>query len=352
MLNRTDFETEVNGKTASLIMLENSAGMKVALTNYGARIVSVLVPDKDGHTVDVNLGAANIAEYLKSPDIYYGAVIGRVCGRIREAQFSIESHDFLLEKNLQGTFLHGGKNGFHTQVFEVVSTVPNKAVFKYDSPDQEAGFPGNLRLTVTYELTENNSLEISYDAVSDKKTPFNVTNHAYFNLNGEGSGEVLNHHLRVFSEQFLEIREDILPTGKMLPVQNTPFDFTSSTAIGKHISDKNQQIEFGNGFDHTFVLKETFDHRLLHAATAVGDKTGISLKVYTDQPGIHLYTGNFMDGSFTLKNAEKDNFRTAFCLETQHFADALTNKNFPTILLEPDVPFNSKTIFKFSVKQD
>lgn len=344
----SDFEKSINGKKTTLVALKNSNGVEVFLTNYGARIVSVLVPDKDGNKVDVNLGFNHIDDYTKVNSNYYGAVIGRVCGRIRDSEFRIDEKTYELQPNDNENFLHGGKKGFHTQIFEVEKKAEQAVEFSYVSEYGEEGFPGNLSFKIEYKLTEENELKLNFQAETDKKTPFNVTHHAFFNLNGEGSGDVLAHKLQVFSDEFLPIKADVLPTGKIEKVEGTPFDFTQAKRIGADINSSDQQVQYGNGYDHTFVLSEEFSSEVKHAAQAKSNKTGISLDVYTDQPGIHLYSGNFMDGSFTLKSGKKDEFRNAFCLETQHLADALNNPDFPSIILGPNNIFKSHTIFKFS----
>ncbi|QCX53727.1 aldose epimerase family protein [Elizabethkingia sp. JS20170427COW] len=345
-----DFQTEINGKKTTLLSLKNNAGMEVFITNYGARIVGILVPDRHGNLLDVNIGHASIQEYTCQKANYYGAVIARNCGRIRDAKFTLDGKEFLMKPNNGATFLHGGENAFHTQVYEIESQTPTSVMLSYFSKDGEEGFPGNLTFKVYYTLTEENALEIKFEAVADQKTPFNVTHHAYFNLDGEGNGDILNQELQVFTEEYLQIKEDILPTGVFVPVVDTPFDFRNSKKIGKDIDAEDEQIQYGSGYDHTFVLSRVFDGKIRHAAKAKSEASGVVMDVYTDQPGVHLYTGNFMEEEFTLKNKEKDKRRAAFCLETQHLADALNKPNFPSIILSPKEKFTTTTIYKFSVE--
>lgn len=347
---KKDFKTTVDGKKTTLIHLKNAKGMQVFLTNYGARIVSILVPDKNGNTIDVNLGHAHIDEYIRENANFYGAIVGRVCGRIRNAEFTIDGEKHKLTPNDGKNFIHGGVHGFNSRVFEVKEQSKNAVAFSYLSKDGEEGFPGNLRLKVYYELTMDNEIKINSEVHTDKQTPFNMTSHAFFNLNGEGSGNILNHKLKISTNKYLPITDDILPVGKISSVENTPFDFTSPKPIGKDIQAETPQIQYGTGYDHTFVLKDTFTPELIHAGEAVGDKTGIKLEVYTNQPGIHLYTGNFMEGSFQLKSGETDKARHAFCLETQHLADALHQPHFPSMIISPDEKFETETRFKFSPK--
>lgn len=345
---KSKFESDINGKKTELIELRNSNDMRVFITNYGARIVGIYLPVEKDRWIDVNLGHATIDEYRREKANYYGVVIGRVCGRIRDAQFEIAGEKFVLQPNNGDVFLHSGENAFHTKVFEVEEKSNDKVVLNYKSPDGEEGFPGNLELKVMYQLTEENSLNLQFEAVSDKTTPFNVTNHAFFNLNGEGSGTILDHELTVFTDQFLPAGADILPTGEIRSVENTIFDFTKTKKIGKDIDADSQQLKYGSGYDHTFVMKKKMSSELLHAARVKGDKTGIIMDVYTDQPGVHLYTGNFMGSDFDLKTGAKDERRTAFCLETQHLTDAMNIPEFPSILLEPGKRFKSYTNFRFT----
>lgn len=338
-----------NGETA-LIELQNAHGMHVFLTNYGARIVGIYVPDKKGNLIDVNLGHPNMEDYTRVKGNYYGAVVARVCGRIRDSGFTIDGKEYRLEPNNGKNFLHGGENAFHTKAYKIENKTKDQMDFTYFSKDGEEGFPGNLHFKVRYKLTAENALEIHFEAKSDQKTPFNVTHHAYFNLNGEGNGDVLNQKLQIFTDRYLPAGADILPLGEIASVIDTPFDFTAAKPIGRDLEVKNQQLEYGNGYDHTFVLSAEFDKKLRHAATAIGDQSGIKMDVYTDQPGIHLYTGNFMEGDFPLKAKGRDDLRTGFCLETQHLADALNIPKFPSILLEPEESFKTRTIFKFSIE--
>lgn len=346
---KEDFESKINGKDTQLIKLENN-GLQVYLTNYGARIVSILVPDKNGRLTDVNLGHSNIADYTKVKANYYGCVTGRVCGRIGGAKFTIGGKEYQLKPNLGNHLLHGGIDALHTKVFDVDKLTESKVEFSCFSADGEEGFPGNLQLKVSYELTALGELTIEYQAVSDQKTPFNITNHAYFNLNGEGNGDILNHKLQIFSDSFIPVDGEVLPTGEVASVKGTAFDFTQIKTIGRDIDADEIQLNYGGGYDHTFVLGNTLKSQPVLAAKAISDLSGIIMEAYTDQPGIHLYTGNAMDGSLPLKSGGFDHKRTAFCLETQHWTDAINQPNFPSIILQRDIKFTSKTIFKFYVE--
>ncbi|OPC53308.1 galactose mutarotase [Elizabethkingia miricola] len=347
---RQKFQKEKDGKKIDLFQLKNKNNTEVFLTNYGARIVSFLFNDRNNNPVDINLGHASIDEYLEPKGNFYGCVIGRVCNRIGGAEFTLNGKNYQLNPNIPNNLLHGGENGFHTKVFDVENTGDNFVKMTYHSEDGEEGFPGNVKVRVTYMLTDEDALEILFEAESDKETPFNITNHAFFNLNGEGNGDMLRHQLQIFAEKYLQVTENVVPNGTLESVENTPFDFREVKTIGQDINADDQQVVLGSGFDHTYVLKETFDSELLHAAKVNGDLTGIVLDVYTDQPGVHLYTGNFMDETHTLKSGKTDGWREAFCLETQHFPDAVHHDHFPSIILKPGDKFASKTVFKLSNK--
>ncbi|WP_336664984.1 aldose epimerase family protein [Elizabethkingia meningoseptica] len=344
------FEKTIDGKKVSLFHLQNKNNTQVYLTNYGARIVSFIFNDSRNNPVDVNLGKTGIDEYTEPKGNYYGCVIGRVCNRIAGAAFDLNGKHYQLKQNIPNNLLHGGTDGFHTKVFDAGTIDDNKVAMSYYSQDGEEGFPGNVKVKVSYTLTDDDALEITFEAESDEATPFNITNHAFFNLNGEGSGDMLGHTLQIFADRYLPVTENVVPNGSLEPVENTPFDFRTAKTIGADINADNPQVILGSGFDHTYVLKEQFDEQLLHAAQATGDRSGIVLDVYTDQPGVHFYSGNFMDETHVLKSGDPDRWREAFCLETQHFPDAVHHEHFPSIILKPQEKFVSKTVFKLSNK--
>jgi len=342
------FERTINGKKTGLYVLQNKSGAQAVFTNYGARWVSMLVPDKEGNTTDVVVGLTSVEAYKTAEEPYYGATVGRYANRIGKARFTLEGKEYQLAANLPPSHLHGGKEGFQYKVWEVEQN-GNELTFTYLSPDGEEGYPGNLQVTAVYTLTDDNEVTVNFKATTDKTTVLNLTNHAYFNLNGQGSGDVLNHVLQINADRFTPVDKDSIPVGRLDSVEATPLDFRKPTVIGERIHEDYEQLKFGTGYDHNFVLNKEGDE-MSFAAIAVGDKTGIQLEVHTTEPGIQLYTGNFMEGKHTLKGGYKDEKRNAFCLETQHFPDSPNQPGFPTTVLKPGEVFSSRTVFKFSVK--
>ncbi|RZJ39729.1 MAG: galactose mutarotase, partial [Chryseobacterium sp.] len=281
---------------------------------------------------------------------YYGATIGRFANRIKAGKFSIDGVGYQIPPNNGPNSNHGGADGLQNQIWDAHKTDDSTVEFSYLSKDGTMGFPGNLQMTVTYHLTSQNSLEITYKAYTDKKTIINLTNHAFFNLNGEGNGDILNHTLQIFSGNFTPIDSVSIPTGEISDVSHTPFDFLKPQEIGEKIDADNQQIKYGKGYDHNYVL--TGADKLKHAAKVVGDKTGIVMDVYTDQPGLQFYSGNFMKEKNILKNSKKDIYRSAFCLETQHFPDSPNRENFPTTILNVGDVFTSISYYRFSTAKN
>jgi aldose 1-epimerase len=339
-----DFQQIVNGKTVDLVYI-GTESLQVAFTNYGARIVSLLVKDKDGNWVDVIIGFDSLKAYLETDEIYHGTIVGRYANRIAKGSFTLNNKTYKLPINNGINHLHGGPNGFHNVVWDIENVDATSITFSYLSVDGEEGYPGNLKIHVTYTL-EVNALHIAFKASSDKDTVINVTNHAYFNLNGQGAGSIEKHHLHLNALHFTAIDKTLIPIGELTPVANTPFDFTKAKEIGLHINDKHQQLEYGKGYDHNFVLDKA-ENELSLAARAVGDQTGIVLEVLTTEPGIQLYTGNFMKGANQIKQGLRDEYRSGFCLETQHFPDSPNHPHFPSTVLYAGDVFQSSTIFRF-----
>ena len=296
--------------------------MQAAITNFGGRLVNLLVPDKSGKPTDIIVGFDNLNDFVKiSTDPYYGASIGRYGNRIAKAKFSIDGVEYKLAANNGVNALHGGPKGFHNVVWDAKPVGENGLELTYTSADGEEGYPGKLNVKVVYTLTDSNELKIDYEATTDKKTVCNLTHHSYFNLNGVGSGNIADHQLMINADTYTPVDETLIPTGKIEKVEGTPFDFRTATAIGARVNDSaNEQIKRGAGYDHNFVLNKNKGTGLNHAATAWGDKSGILMDVYTEEPGLQFYGGNFMNGKNSLKGT-KDDYRTAFCLETQHFPD-------------------------------
>lgn len=344
------FRDTIDGKTTGLYVLKNKNNMQACFTNYGGRLVSLLVPGKDGKMVDVVVGFENIEKYISSKEPFFGATIGRFGNRIAKGKFTLDGKEYILGTNNGLNTLHSGKNGFHNVVWDAEQTGPNSVRFTYLAKDLEGGFPGNLETTVTYTLTDDNALEMEYSATTDKKTVVNLTNHAFFNLNGEGSGTINNHLLQINASRYTPIDSVFIPTGTIEPVAGTPFDFTKPVAIGARVEENNVQLKYGKGYDHNYVLDRKGGPGLVSAATVVGDRTGIVMEILTEEPGLQFYGGNFMKSKNVFKNGSKDDFRTAFCLETQHFPDSPNQASFPSTVLEPGKNYHTRSVYKFSVK--
>ncbi|HXB94248.1 MAG TPA: aldose epimerase family protein [Puia sp.] len=342
------FRDTVDGQSTSLYLLKNKNGAAAAITNYGARLVSLIVPDKNGVLTDVVVGYDNISNYLHQPETYFGAIVGRYGNRIAKGRFQLDSNTYTLAANNGPNSLHGGKKGFSAVVWTARQLGDSAVELSYLSKDGEEGYPGNLQVRVTYTLTDETALRIDYQATTDKATVLNLTNHAYFNLNGQGSGPIYDHVLKLNADGYTPVDSTLIPTGKIDSVAGTPFDFRQPTAIGARIGDTgNQQIRYGKGYDHNFVLDKA---RGEVAATVKGDSSGILMTVSTTEPGIQFYTGNFMNGTNPIKGGKKDVYRSAFCLETQHFPDSPNQPSFPSTVLKPGETFHSTTEYRFSVK--
>lgn len=350
---RTAFQTTVNGKQTDLFFLKNKNGVAVAITNYGGRIVSILVPDRTGKPVDIILGFSSIQEYLNANEIYFGATIGRYGNRIAKGKFTLDGNTYTLPTNNGANTLHGGKPGFEGVVWDASQSDSNTLVLNYLSKDGDQGFPGNLNVKVTFHLTDDNELKIDYEATTDKKTVVNLTNHAFFNLNGENAGPITDHILMINADRFTPVDTSLIPLGALTVVENTPFDFRQPTEIGKRIDDTSDvQIKNGIGYDHNFVLNRPNDSTLQLAATVLAPKTGIFLEVFTQEPGIQLYSGNFLKGKDKGKSGKAYEYRTSFCLETQHFPDSPNQPNYPSTVLSPGATYRTSSAYKFSVKTD
>lgn len=343
----SNFNLVVNGKQVKLYTLTNANKMKVAITNYGGRVVSILVPDKEGKITDVALGYEKLSGYEKQKEPFFGAIIGRYGNRIGKGKFSLDGKDYQLELNDGLNTLHGGTSGFYAKVWDATQPNDSTLVLSLNSPDGEGGYPGNLRVQVTYTLTSLNGLKIDYQAESDKKTVINLTNHTYFNLSGEGDSTILDHVLMINADNITPIDTTLIPTGNLMSVKGTPFDFTKPTAIGKRINEDNQQLKNGKGYDHNFVLNKMTG--LVEVASVFSPKTGIKLHVITEEPGLQFYSGNFLNGKdHDGKNGHAYPYRSAFCLETQHFPDSPNKPSFPSTVLNPGQTYHTTTIYQFS----
>jgi len=346
------FGTAADGKTADLYTLKNKNGMQVSITNFGATVVSIMVPDKAGKVADVALGYDDLAGYELNKN-YLGVLVGRYGNRIAHGKFSIDGTEYTLAKNNGDNSLHGGIKGFNKAMWDAkdVSKGGEAAIeMKYVSKDGEEGYPGNLSVTVVYTLTNKNELKIDYSATTDKKTVVNLTNHTYFNLAGQGNGDILKQELMINADTFTPVDSGLIPTGELKKVEGTPFDFRKPTAIGARIDANDEQIKLGGGYDHNFVLNRKAATGLSLAARVSDPASGRSMEVWTTEPGVQFYTGNFLDGSFKGKGGIAYQKRTAFCLETQHFPDSPNHPSFPTTLLKPGEKYHTTTVYKFEAK--
>jgi len=350
IISEEAFKTVHNGKQVNLYTLKNKNGLITQITNYGAIIVSIYVPDRNGKISDVVQGYDTIKEYIEGNGPYMGAVCGRCANRIGGGTFSIEDREYKLAVNNGPNHLHGGITGFNKVVWDVVSLTPSSVEMEYFSPDGEEGYPGNLKVVLKYTLTDENELRIDYRAVTDKPTVVNLTSHSYFNLAGEGSGPVYDHELMINAQFFTPTDETNLPTGEILSVKGTPMDFTSPKKIGDEIDSDYVQIKYGAGYDHNWVLS----HRcgtLGLAAVARDPESGRIMEVLTTQPGLQLYTANWIDNE-KGKDGKRYGRRWAFCLETQHFPDAVNKPHFPSVILNPGEQYKHTCIYKFKVEKN
>jgi aldose 1-epimerase len=340
-----------DGRPVTLYTLTNANGVEVDTMNYGGIILSIRVPDRKGQFADVALGHENLEGYIPNPP-YIGAIIGRYANRIANGTFTLDGKTYHIPKNDGPNTLHGGVDKTFNKVVWDGERLKGKAgvTYTYLSKDGDDGWPGNLRVRVTYTLTNNNELIIDYEATTDKATPINLTQHSYFNLAGEGNGDILNHELTLNADRFTPVDKNLIPTGELRPVKGTPLDFTQSTRVGARIDDNYEQLVLGHGYDHNWVVNRKGDGLTL-AARMYEPTSGRVLEVSTTQPGIQFYTGNFLDGTVTGKQGHVYKRRYGFCLETQHFPDSPNHPEFPSTILKPGETFRSKTVFKFSTSQ-
>ncbi len=352
-IKKESFGKTTGGEQIELYSLSNKKGMEVSITNFGATVVTLKVPDRAGKAADTVLGYDTLDGYEKGTS-YFGATVGRYGNRIAGGKFSLDGKTYTLPKNNGENTLHGGIVGFNKKVWkarEIASKAGESLEMTYLSADGEEGFPGNLSAKVVFTLpAERNELKIDYTATTDKDTVLNLTNHSYFNLAGEGNGDILDHVMTLHAKQFTPVDKGLIPTGELKNVGGTPMDFNSATAIGKRINESDEQLVFGKGYDHNWVLTRAGGGSgLLVAAEAYDPKSGRKLEVLTTEPGVQFYSGNFLDGAKGKGNKPYPQ-RAAFCLETQHFPDSPNHPNFPGTLLKPNVVFHSQTVFRFSAK--
>ena len=346
-VNEEPFGQTSEGREVDLYTLTNSNGIKARITNYGAILVSLEVPDRDGNNADITLGFDSLEGYLGEHP-YFGAIVGRYANRIGKAKFTLDGVEYELAANNGENHLHGGIKGFDKVVWKLedLKTEDNSAILKlsYISEDGEEGYPGNLACSVTYALTEDDELLISYEADTDKATVVNLTNHSYFNLAGQGNGDILKHELMIDADKYTVVDEGLIPTGENRSVTGTPMDFTISASIGSRID----QVE--GGYDHNYVLNSG-DGSLALCARVYEQTGGRVMEIHTDQPGVQFYTGNFLDGTVTGKGGKAYEKHYGFCLETQHFPDSPNKPQFPSVVLKPGQKYTTKTVLKFSTRQ-
>ncbi|SHM74749.1 aldose 1-epimerase [Cyclobacterium lianum] len=349
-MDESNFEKTIDGKPVKLYRLTNANGMEMTVTNFGARVVELFAPDKEGNFEDVVLGYDNLEDYINNPGSYYGAPIGRYGNRIADAQFTLDGQTYALEANNGPNNLHGWPGGYHIVVWEVIEATDQKLAMKYVSEDGHGGFPGELTVHMNYFLTDDNEFKITYEARTDKPTIANLTHHSFFNLNGHGEGDVKNHMLKLEADRFTPVNEVLIPLGELRPVKGTPMDFTSPHLIGERIDSDYPQLQIAGGYDHNWVInrEEGSDDTLL-AATVWVPENGRKMEVYTDQPGVQVYTGNFMDGTSASKGDKTYGKRGAICLETQHFPDSPNQTQFPSVTLRPEETYTHECVYKFSV---
>ena len=347
-LDPVKFSTEVNHSQTNLYTLKNKSGMEVCITNFGGRIVSIMVPDKDGKMQDVVLGFDNIDDYIRIPSDF-GASIGRYANRIAQGRFVLDNDTIQLPQNNFGHCLHGGPQGWQYQVYDANLIDNTTLELTRLSPDGDENFPGNVTAKVTFKLSDDNALDIKYSATTDKKTIINMTNHSYFNLSGDPSQPATDHILYVNADNYTPVDSTFMTTGEIIPVKDTPMDFITPKAIGQDITKYDfVQLKNGNGYDHNWVLNTNGDITK-PAARLTSPQSGITLEVYTNEPGIQGYTGNFLDGSIQGKKGITYNQRASVCLETQHYPDSPNKPQWPSVILEPGQTYNSECIFKFSI---
>lgn len=349
-LQPRDFRQTIDGKQTDLFVLKNSNGMEVAITSYGARTVGILVPDRNGTFGDVVTGFNTLEEYIACPEPFHGPIVGRVGNRIAGGTFTLDGKVYRLPINNGPNQLHGGSEGFHNQVWDVRKVTGSCVDLHYLSKDGEMGYPGNLGVDLRYELTDGNALILTYKATADQKTVVNLTWHPFFNLAGEGT-TINDHILQINADEYTPVDETLIPLGQNEPVENTPFDFRAAKAIGRDLGlqKSNTQLKHGAGYDHNWVLNRPHDDSLFLAARLSEPTSGRVMEIYTQEPGLQFYGGNFFDGKTNGKTGLPQIYRGALALETQKFPDAPNQKAFPSIILDKDEVYETRSVYKFGV---
>jgi len=351
LLNASAFEQTVDNKEVKLYTLQSNTGMVAQVTNFGGRIVSLWVPDKDGNFDDVVLGHADLGGYIEmNGERFLGCVVGRYANRLANGQFTLDGTTDQVLVNNNGQSLHGGEKGFDMVVWNVDNVTPNSLSLSYVSADGEQGYPGTLTVKMVYTITDQHELKITYEAETDKPTVVNLSNHSFFNLKGEGQGTILDHYLHLNASHITPVTDVLIPTGEIAYVGGTPFDFREAMLIGDRINEDNEQLKNGLGYDHNWILDRSGEKGVELAATVYEPTTGRFMEVYTDQPAIQFYAGNFFDGTGKGKYGKTHNYREAIALETQKYPDSPNHDNFPSTRLDPGQTYEQTCIYKFSTK--
>jgi aldose 1-epimerase len=345
LIKKKAFEKEVDGKKVSLFLLENDNGIKVYITNYGARIVALYTPDRNGQFADIVLGFNNIDDYINDK-MYLGCIVGRYANRINKGKFSLEGKEYNLYLNDGNNTLHGGNKGFDKKVWDAHQK-GNSLILTYLSPNGEEGYPGNLSVKLTYTLTDNNELRMEYEAETDKTTIINLSHHSYFNLKGEGDTTILDHQLLALADYFTPVNSELIPTGEITPVPGTPFDFNPGKQIGQDIGIADEQLTFGGGYDHNWIINKKTPDTLVLAVILREETSGRVMEILTTEPGFQFYSGNFMDGSVKGKSGKPYYKRSALAIEPQHFPDSPNHPEFPSTVLKPGEKYRQLSVLKF-----
>ncbi|MFK5973875.1 MAG: aldose epimerase family protein [Flavobacteriaceae bacterium] len=348
LLNKEAFEKKISGKQVSLYTLQNSSGTVTQITNYGGKIVSLWLKDVKGIYEDVVLGYPDLEGYLNAKEKYFGALIGRYGNRIAKGKFNLNGKEYTLATNNGDNHLHGGNKGYDAVVWDAKQIDDHCLELTYLSKDMEEGYPGNLTIKVRYSLTDANEIKVEYWATTDKSTIVNLTHHSFFNLGGAGNGTINDHLLQINAPYYTPVDKGLIPTGKIATVENTPMDFQKLVSIGKRVDADFEQLKFGLGYDHNYVINQNIEG-YNYAAKVVEPISRRTMEVYTNEPGLQFYGGNFLDGSIIGKDRKAYGHRTAFCLESQHFPDSPNKKHFPSTVLNPGEEYYSICIYKFSI---
>ena len=348
-IRREPFGTTAEGRAVERFTLSSTSGITITVLSFGGAIQTIMAPDRTGMLADVTLGYDTLAEYERDKS-YLGSLVGRYANRIRAGRFSLDGRDYVLAQNAGGNHLHGGKRGFNKAVWSVEPFEDGDdlgLVLEHESPDGDEGYPGTLRVRVSYRLTTKSELQIDFQATTDAATPLNLTQHAYFNLAGTGSGDILGHELELSASRFTPVDETLIPTGELRSVRGTPFDFSTSEVIGSRIESDDEQLRLAGGYDHNFVLDRSGTKDLALAARLTEPVSGRGIDIHTTEPGMQFYTGNFLDGTVAGKGGVPHRYRSGLALETQHFPDSPNEPSFPSTILRPGTEHRSRTVYHF-----